>query len=103
MSDFQLLPSAERRVDEIYEYSFDHWGKEKAQAYVNGMFDCFAAIARGDRHSRQIPKEHGVKGFYARYHSHLIYWRRRPDGVVSIVTVLHQSMNQSARLIDDTA
>ena len=98
MSAYYLSPAARAALVDIYEYTTETWGEAQADAYLDGMFACFAGIASGDMFSRPIPAEFEVAGSFARYEKHLIYWRRRADGEVAIVAVLPVAMLQGERL-----
>ena len=93
--------SAALRIDEIYRYSQDRWGKTQADSYITGLFDVFERIAAGGVASRPIPAEFGVDGCFFRYEKHFVYWKWLSDGDIGIVTVLHERMHQFGRFLDD--
>lgn len=101
MSGFRVQRGAGHRLDEIYVYTRDLWGEEQAERYINGLFARFAAIAAREFPWRAIPAEFGVSGYVCRYEHHFIYWKVLADGVVGIVTILHERMHQIERLRDD--
>ncbi len=98
---FRVQPSAGRRLDEIYLYTRITWGDAQADRYIRGLFAKFEDIAAQRVLWRQVPADFGVDGFYCRYEKHVIYWRLLPDGVVGIVTVLHERMHQMDRFQGD--
>jgi toxin ParE1/3/4 len=97
----RVLEAAGRRLDEIYRYTRDHWGEAQAERYVTGLFSAFEQIENHAVLSRPIPAEYGVEGFYFRYESHIIYWRRLPLGDIGIASILHLRMHQIGRLRED--
>ena len=94
MADFLLQDAATFRLDEIYRYSLTKWGREKADSYINDLFDAFAKVGDSEVFSQSIPAEFGISGFYFKHQKHLIYWKYLDSGDVGIVTILHQRMHQ---------
>jgi len=92
--------AASIRLDEIYRYTRETWGDDQAETYINGLFLAFERIETRGVISRPVPAEFGVDGFFFRYQSHFVYWRRLSSGEIGIVTILHQRMHQIARLKD---
>ena len=102
MTKFRVQDRAGRRLDEIYVYTRDAWGEDKASRYIQGLFEHFDAIASRTFPWRAIPAEFGVDGFYSRHEHHFIYWRLLSDGTVGIVTILHERMHQHDRFREDS-
>ncbi len=100
MSQYRVLDSASDQIDQIYRYTRDKWGEAQADRYVQGLFDRFDAIAARRFPWRPIPAEFGVDGYICRYEKHLIYWKVLADGIVGIVTILHERMHQIERFQD---
>ena len=101
MTRVRVQEAASLRIDELYRYSRDRWGAERADAYVTGLFESFDRIASGGVFSRPIPAELGVDGYYFRYERHYVYWKRLSNGDIGIVTILHERMHQMDRFRDD--
>ncbi|WP_333572770.1 type II toxin-antitoxin system RelE/ParE family toxin [Sphingomonas sp.] len=98
MSVFFVEPTADQRLDEIYDFTADHWGEEQADRYVQRLFERFAAIAARRVPWRALPPDFGVPLYYARAEHHIVYWRERADGAIGIVTILHERMHQLEQL-----
>ena len=101
MTQYRVQEAAAIRIDEIYRYTRDRWGEAKADAYVMGLFETFAAIAAGMAASRPVHAEFGVTGYVSRYRRHFIYWKNLNDEAVGIVTVLHERMHQTDHFLKD--
>lgn len=101
MTVFRVSAVAGQRLDEIFHYTRETWGQGQAEIYIHGLFACFERIARRDLVWRAVPAEFGVEGFYTRFEHHYVYWRILSDGVVGIVTVLHERMHQISRFRED--
>ncbi|WP_066722259.1 type II toxin-antitoxin system RelE/ParE family toxin [Sphingomonas pituitosa] len=98
MSGFFIEPAADRRLDEIYDYTADQWGDAQADRYILRLFEHFAAIAARRVPWRQLPAEFGISVHFARAEHHIVYWRERADGTIGIVTILHERMHQLEQL-----
>lgn len=101
MAAIRIQEAASHRLDEIYRYTRERWGEERAQRYIEGLFETFGRIETHAAMSRPVPAEFGVDGFMVRHDSHVIYWRRLANGDIGIVTILHQRMHQIDRLRED--
>ena len=101
MTRFLVQNSVSHRLDEIYRYTLDRWGKTQADSYIQGLFEAFGKIESHEVLSPPIPAEFGVEGFYFIHKKHYIYWKYLPDGVVGIVTILHERMHQMRRFKED--
>ena len=101
MTPVRVQEAAAARIREIYRYSLERWGEDLADAYIQGLFKAFEGIATGDVASRPVPAEFGVEGFVFRYKKHYVYWKTLSDGVIGIVTVLHERMHQFGRFLED--
>lgn len=101
MAAVRVQEAASRRIDDIYRYTRERWGRAQAERYVEGLFETFAKIDTHGVMSRPVPAAFGVDGFVLRYESHMVYWRRLADGDIGIVTILHVRMHQIERFRED--
>lgn len=90
----KLTLEAERDLQEIYEYSAIHWGKEQAERYHDFLGDAIQAICSGEVIGRPIQGSstllgHFVKWPKARY-GHVIVHTAAPK-VILVVRVYHSS------------
>jgi toxin ParE1/3/4 len=98
VSNYYLLDDAEHPLDEIIDFTRDHWGEAQAIRYFQGMVAKFIEIASRQVPWRAVPAEFGVVGFFCRYERHFIYWRILSSGEVGIVAILHERMHQIAHV-----
>ncbi len=94
MSKIVIQKSASFKIDEIYVYSKNKWGKKIAKIYIKNMFASFDKIEDDLVLSRKIPVEFSVDGYYYQYKKHFIYWKYLKNKNIGIVTILHQRMHQ---------
>lgn len=97
----RIQQAASHRLDDIYDYTRRHWGRDQADRYLTGLFEAFDGIDAHRTSSRPIPAEFGVDGFFFRYERHIVYWRRLANGDFGIVTLLHVRMHQMDRFRED--
>lgn len=92
------------RLDEIFRYTRDHWGQQRAERCIEGLFKATEGLISHATPSRPIPAAFGIPdGYFFRYRHHLVYCRTLANGDVGIVTVLHEKMHQIERFRDDFA
>ena len=97
----RIQEAASVRLDEIYRYTRDTWGEAQAETYITGLFAAFEQIETRGVHSRAVPAEFGVEGYFFRYERHFVYWRHLSNGDIGIVTILHERMHQIDRFKED--
>jgi len=90
LSYIRIQKAALVRLDDIYQYTRDRWGKEQADRYITELFEASDQIEAGGVASRPIPTDFGVSGYYFRYERHFVYWRVLENGDIGIVTILHE-------------
>ncbi len=103
MKRYLIRPAASARLEEIYRYTLLQFGSVQADSYLDGAFALFDDIAEKRVAWQRIPSEYGVEGFFVRYKSHFVFWKRRDDGLVAIVAILHQRMDLARRLQDEVS
>jgi len=91
----QLAPRAESDLQEIWEYTFEHWSIGQADRYLRDLIETMQALARG-RKSGQVCT---VREGYLRYSvgSHVVFYRQTPT-TLNVVRVLHQRMDVGRHL-----
>jgi len=100
MSVYQLEPSANTTLDDIYSYTLDHWGDAQADLYLTGLFATFETIAAGTAHTRNAKQIFGIEAWFCRYEHHYIYWKYLEDRQIGILAIIHESRQQAARFAD---
>lgn len=96
-----IQEAASFRLDEIYRYTRDTWGDKQAEDSIQGLFKASERIGTPGAMSKPVPAEFGVDGYFFRYQSHFVYWRRLSSGDIGIVTILHQRIHQFTPLKDE--
>ncbi len=91
MKRFTLSPRAQADIEEIWDYTVEHWNVEQAEVYLRKIKAAVEAVADDPRLGRPCDE---VRAGYRKYPagSHLLFYRIM-EGGVDIVRVLHQRMD----------
>ncbi|HEX3943930.1 MAG TPA: type II toxin-antitoxin system RelE/ParE family toxin [Rhizomicrobium sp.] len=96
MRRYRLSPAAQSDLDEIWTYSADHWGMDRADRYIRDLIGAVGKIAGGKwRGSACDDIRPGY--FRCACESHVIFYRLTA-GTVDVVRILHQRMDFTQRL-----
>ena len=104
---FRLVGHAEERIDAVLLESARQWGIDAAARYHQLMLAAFATL--GDNPtgpgSHEVPRVAGVRTYHLRLARrlvvreqrvgrprHLIVYRIAPDGVVEVLSIVHDRM-----------
>ncbi len=89
-TDYQLVPEARKDLEAIWHYSYEKWGLNQANTYVDALVDVFSRIA-------EFPLSGTSCGYLRKGYrcassgSHTIYYLVTDRGV-TIVRILHERM-----------
>jgi len=104
---YRLFSTADAQQDDIWNYTLSTWDKDQAERYIIGLHDCFSSIANKDviwnalpRHL-VVPLDLAVDVYFVRYEKHVIFFKELSNGVVGILSILHQSMDMPIKLVKD--
>jgi len=99
MAGYKLKPQAEKDLEAIWLYTAQEWGIEQAIQYIGGLNDTFQALAS----TPLICRERSEFSPPVRIHHHIrhlvVYLIE--DAHITIVRVLHDSMELQERLVED--
>ncbi len=97
MSAYVFSPAARADLDEIWDYSVEQWGAERAEAYILQIRDACEALASGRKKGRAIDD---IRPGYLKLAagSHFLFFRIGNGGIIDVVRILHQRMDVSAHL-----
>ena len=100
MTSYKLVPRAEAELESIFAGGVKRWAPEQTHRYSDALIAAFERIAAHDLPWRAIPADIRVEGFRDHCGRHHIYWRQT-EGGATIVAILHDRMDQAARLADE--
>jgi len=107
MSGYRFFPAADRRQDEIWEYTCEQWGENQAKQYIRGLHDHLQRLANRRHPWRPLPNhllvplDFDISIFFSRYEKHYIFFRVLSDGDIAVVSILHEAMHAPIRLNED--
>ena len=95
-AEYQLTPEAERDVENIWRYTLEEWGVEKANRYVDDIVESFGLLV--DSPGLGAPCDHIRQG-YRRviFREHAIYYYPTDDGI-AVIRILHRRMDAQRHL-----
>lgn len=99
MPEFRLTPGAEKDLEEIARYTLRTWGETQQRRYEAALIACFEALADGKADARW-PLPHRTDVHQVRCQHHYIFAVDHPQEPVTIVAVLHETMDLVTRLRD---
>jgi toxin ParE1/3/4 len=96
MRRLEFTPRARRDIQDIWEYSAQRFGDERAEAHIQEIERAAQTIAEDPRRGRPCDE---VRQDYRKFSvgSHVLFFREARRAVV-IVRVLHQRMDFEPRL-----
>jgi toxin ParE1/3/4 len=93
---FRLRPKAEEDLENIYEYSYQEFGRARADQYIEDLDSAFHKLA--DKPSLGSDYSHVRPALMAyRVVSHVVFFKPSVDGII-ILRVLHKSMDYGRHL-----
>jgi toxin ParE1/3/4 len=91
MPDYELSRKADQDLSEIYQYSFETFGEDRADKYFLDLDRCLKGLAENPHKGRAADEIE--RGVYRYEHArHIIFYVFRPSGIF-VARILHQSMD----------
>ena len=96
MRRYRLSPAARSDLDEVWTYSAERWGMDRADRYIRDLIGAVEKIASGKRRGRACDD---IRPGYFRCacRSHVIFYTLMGK-TVDVIRILHQSMDFTHRL-----
>jgi len=87
----EFTPKAQRDIEEIWDYSFERFGFEKAEAYLRELQRAAETVAEDPRRGLACDN---IRSGYRKFPvgSHIVFFRASEIRIV-IVRILHQRMD----------
>lgn len=99
MANYRITHLAQSDIQSIWDYTIEEWSLGQAEKYIDGLFDCFDAIANSITQGKAVDyiRQGYRKAIYGR---HIVFFRVGEDQIIEIIRVLHSSMDIENRLTD---
>ena len=84
-------PKAQADLDDIWEYTANHWDMDRADGYIRGLVDACDGLASGRRTGRNADV---IRAGYRSLNqmSHVVFYRES-ESLIDIIRILHQRMD----------
>ena len=90
-SNFEISRLALKDLDEIWEYTAEHWSKHQANKYFKELFEVINKICNNSEIGKPI---HDIKIGHKRINikSHMIIYKIKQE-IIYVARILHQKMD----------
>lgn len=96
MKGYRLTPGARRDLADIWLYSAQNWGEDRADDYIRALTEAMILVVEDP--SLGVSCENIRPGYRKRLSgSHAIFYRHT-RGVIVVIRVLHQNMDAARNL-----
>jgi toxin ParE1/3/4 len=96
MRRYRLSPAAQSDLDEIWTYSADRWGADRADRYIRDLIGAIEKIASGKRRGRACD-DIQLGYFRCTCQLHVIFYKLTAE-TADVIRILHQRMDFTRRL-----
>lgn len=95
---FKISKAAQKDLEQIWLYTFEHWSVEQADHYFHLLMDEIEYLAENPYSGKDFGQIR--KGYFrAKVKSHFIFYKiNKKESVIEIIRVLHQQMDIENRL-----
>ena len=107
MAKYRFFHTADKRQDEIWDYTLENWGEKQAEKYIIELHEHLAKLSSNKLLWRTLPGNLAVPDdldihvYFSHYRHHYIFFRELSDGHIGIMTILHNSMDIPVKLNQD--
>jgi toxin ParE1/3/4 len=97
MANFRFTRKAVEDLEGIWNYTFDTWSENQADAYYLMLLDYCKVIAHKPELGRNYSEiAENLSGFKSG--RHIIFYRKTGENEVEIIRILHEQMDLKHRL-----
>ena len=91
MTGYLVSPRAQADLDEIWDYSAQRWGEDRAERYIRELWEGIKNVAADPRRARPCDE---IRAGYHKYAvaEHVLFIRLTVDGI-DVVRILHSRMD----------
>lgn len=95
MKKLVYLSGAEIDIDEIWEYSADHWDFDQADSYIQDIVHTCTGLANGTLQGRSAAE---VRSGYRKRSvgSHVVFYQESSEAIV-VIRILHKRMDAASQ------
>jgi toxin ParE1/3/4 len=97
----RILPAAEERLIQIWDYTLDQWSEAQTDADVQALVESAHKLAEQRRDWRKVPHKSLRGVWFVRFQHHYLFFRELKGGDIGVISILHGNMDIPARLKED--
>ncbi len=107
MAGYRFFPAADKRQDEIWEYTSEQWGEDQAKKYILGLHNHLQRLSNKEipwqllPQRLVVPSDLNLSVFFSRYEKHCIFFRELSGNDIGVISILHGAMQVPVRLNED--
>ena len=92
MTAYVLSPRAQRDVEDIWDYTVEHWNVRQAETYIRQIKFAIETVAAEPKIARAC---NDIRPGYWKYPagSHVVFFRLTDNGTIDVVRILHSRMD----------
>ena len=98
---YSFHPVADEQQTAIWLYSYERWGAEQADKYIDGLHEQLRKVTQDFSLLRNLPGRIAKKVKFFHYGRHYIFLRQPLSNLpqkLQVLTILHDSMDIPVRL-----
>lgn len=105
----RFSPIALAQLDMIWDYGFERFGLDQADAYLDGLFDALNVLQSEWQYRgtppRLVPSDmlSGLTAepiHFIRYENEVLYFKKMKEGVLGVICILGARMDTPRRLLE---
>ncbi len=107
MAGYRFYLTADKRQDDIWDYTLKEWGEQQAEKYIIGLHAHVNKLANNKLLWQSLPnnlltpQDLSLPVYFSHYSKHYLFFRELSDGMIGIMTILHETMDIPVRLRED--
>lgn len=103
---YKFHPNADKKLDDIWLQSYQQWGEQQADKYIDGLYNLLETITDDLSYPtiKSIPEHVMPKVKSIHYQRHYLFFREAAPHLeekIQVLAILHDSMDISARLREE--
>ena len=96
---YRLRALALEDLEEIWDYTFDQWGIEQAERYLDALFVCFDDLAKNPGLGKE--REEVKRGYRSFPQGRHVIFYTTGQAEIEIIGIVHQSADINRHLDND--
>ena len=107
MTAYRFYLAADKRQDEIWDYTLENWDERQAENYIRGFHRHLQELADKKLLWRNLPNHIFVPSdldmniYFSVYGYHYLFLRELSNGDIGVMSILHKSMDLPTRFHED--